>query len=142
MVSAQNGAGFKVDVAVFEELRRVYGELIENVGTARSIAHESPAASTGLDSVDAWLQQLSSALHTFLSATSKNLTLDRDALATARDNYQRSDAGSAQTSRSFLERLVDEVVDTVTNTFPFGSPTVPLLRPLRVSGPADQVGVR
>ncbi len=137
MGNEQGASGFSVDAEVFDEMRSLYAGILDNVGSARGLITQDGTNDTGSESLAAILQELLRNVGEFLSETSTNLTLDRDGLATARDNYRSGDARVSKESKGLLDLL------------PFGLPSLPFgggpLRVpsspagLRVAGPADQI---
>jgi hypothetical protein len=124
------GAGFEVDTAVFDELSGLYAGILDTLSTATGLASDATTPSTGSDGLNALVQALQGNVARFFAATSTNVTLDRDGLATARSRYLSSDA---------------KVVDATQRLNDATSIDLPLVRWLeglvapRASGPADRV---
>jgi hypothetical protein len=142
--SASGNSGFTVDLQVFEELRSLYSGVVENVNSTCGLISDNGTNDTGSEQLAAVLQQLMRNVGEFLAETSTNVTLDRDGLATARDNYQSSDGRVSQQSRGLLDLLPFRVPfgGLPFGGLPFGgSPGVPppLVPRPRVSGPADRI---
>ncbi len=146
---ASANSGFTVDLQIFDELRSLYSGVLENVSSTRGLMTDNGTNDTGSEQLAALLQQLMRNVGEFLAETSTNLTLDRDGLATARDNYQTSDGRVSQESRGLLDLLPFRVPF---GTVPFGAPPFgglpfggspgvppPLVPRPRVSGPTDRI---
>jgi hypothetical protein len=115
-----------VDLAVFDELRGTYSDAVAVVASTRNVLAEAGVPQTGSTQLDSLIRLMVNDAGRFLGATATNLTLDRDALASSRVNYDDNERGITRTAGSVLGRLIA------------GLPAA-LLAPVAVSGPAERI---